>query len=75
MRRTSRTSLDDREDAARRKRRAAANWKKWNEERWWFLTCPGCEHQGEVHMTLTRLKAANLKCSECGTYIWRNDQS
>lgn len=63
----SRSNLDQRE-------RAAATWRKWNEERDWNLTCPSCEHEGEVHATLKRLKAANLKCSACGAYLWRNEE-
>jgi transcription elongation factor Elf1 len=59
-----RASLDDRE-------RAAARWRKWNEPRPWLLTCPSCEHIGTVHTTLKKLRAANLKCSACGAYLWR----
>lgn len=66
MRRTARQeSLDRRE-------RAAANWRKWNEVRPWLLTCPSCGHSGTVHTTLKKLRASNLKCSECGAYLWRN---
>jgi transcription elongation factor Elf1 len=61
----NRTSLDQRE-------RAAANWRKWNEARCWFLKCPICGHEGETHTTLKKLRAANIKCSACGTYLWRN---
>lgn len=66
-----RQSLDQREGAARRKRRAAANWRKWNEVRPWWLICTSCEHEGCVETTLKRLRAANLKCSECGAYLWK----
>lgn len=67
-----RPSLDEREDQARRKRRAAEQWRKWNEVRPWMLTCASCEHTGFVDTTLKRLRAANLKCSACGAYLWRN---
>lgn len=67
MQRTQRrTSLEQRE-------RAAAKHRKWNEVRPWMLICPSCEHQGIVNVTLRRLKAANIKCSACGAYLWRND--
>lgn len=59
-----RSSLDERE------RRAAAH-RKWHEVRNWHLKCPACEHEGDVLTTLTRLRAANLKCSACGGYLWR----
>lgn len=66
--RPNRANLDQRE-------RAAANWRKWNEERHWDLTCPTCEHEGTVFTTLRRLKASNLKCSACSAYLWRNSTS
>lgn len=59
-----RASLDDRE-------RRQATWRKWNEPRPWLLRCPSCEHEGWVETTLKRLKASNLKCSACGSYLWR----
>lgn len=55
-----------------RRERAAAQHRKWNEVRPWALKCPACEHEGFVNTTLKRLKASNLKCSECGAYLWRN---
>jgi len=61
-----RTSLDQRE-------RAAAQRSKWNDVRPWMLKCPICEHSGTVQTTLRKLKAANIKCSACGAYLWRND--
>jgi transcription elongation factor Elf1 len=67
-----RLSLDEREEIAARKRRAAATYRKWNEERPWHLVCPACEHEGWVTTTLKRLKASNLKCSACGSYLWRS---
>lgn len=51
--------------------RQAANWRKWNEVRPWWLTCPACEHEGCVETTLKRLRSANIKCSECGAYLWK----
>ena len=54
-------------------RRDQAMTRKWNDVRPWILTCPSCEHIGTVETTLKRLRAANLKCSECGTYVWRNN--
>lgn len=65
---SGRASLEERE-------RDAARWRKWNEERLWFLRCPACEHEGEVRTTLKRLRAANLKCSGCGSYLWRSGSS
>jgi hypothetical protein len=56
MRQTNRHSLEQRE-------RAAARWRKWNQERYWSLACPACEHKGEVLTTLKRLRASNIKCS------------
>lgn len=64
MQRT-RANLDDRE-------RAASRWRKWNEPRVWLLRCPSCDHEGEAFTTLKRLKAANIKCSVCSAYLWRN---
>jgi len=64
--RPSRSNLDQRE-------RAAAQHRKWNEERVWLLRCPSCDHEGEAFATLKRLKAANIKCSACGAYLWRNN--
>ena len=59
----SRSTFDERE---RRNR-----WRKWNEVRTWKLKCPSCGHQGDIKMPLKRLKASNLKCSACGSYLWR----
>jgi ribosomal protein S27E len=56
--RPSRSNLDQRE-------RAAANRRKWNEERVWQIKCPACGHAGMVFMTLRRLREVNLKCSAC----------
>lgn len=64
----TRKNLDEREEAARRK---TANRRKWHDVRPWHLTCPTCEHEGVVKTTLTRLRASSLKCSACGTYLWR----
>lgn len=64
----NRSNLDQRE-------RAAAQHRKWNEVRAWNLVCPSCQHEGEVHTTLKRLKASNIKCSACGAYLWRNSTS
>jgi transcription elongation factor Elf1 len=61
----NRSSFEQRE-------RDAARWRKWNEVRPWHLTCPSCEHDGFVNTTLKRLRAANIKCSACGAYLWRN---
>lgn len=70
-----RLSLDEREDMARQERRSrrrrADAYAKWNEVRPWFLRCPSCEHEGTVETTLKRLRAANLKCSACGAYLWK----
>lgn len=53
-------------------RRERALDRKWNEKRLWFLTCPACEHDGAVETTLKKLKSANIRCSACGAYLWRN---
>lgn len=53
-----RKTLDERE-------RAAANHRKWSEERVWQIKCPACSHTGTVYMTLRRLREVNLKCSAC----------
>lgn len=37
-----------------------------DEPRVWMLTCAECEHLGSVHLSLRRLRAARLTCSECG---------
>lgn len=67
LRTRGKPSLDERE-------RAAARWRKWNEVRAWHLVCSACEHDGYVNTTLKRLRAANLKCSSCGAYVWRNKE-
>lgn len=64
-------SLDEREREAARKRRSAAQWRKWNEIRVWLLKCPACDHEGEAETTLKRLRSSNIKCSACGSYLWR----
>lgn len=46
-----------------------------DEVRYWLLTCDECEHIGSVEITLRRLRAANLICSECGAPIRRNGSS
>ena len=53
----------------RRKRSMEA---RIDEVRAWFLRCASCEHTGCVNMTLRQLRASNLKCSKCSTYLWRN---
>ncbi len=63
--RESRSNLDQRE-------RAAALHRKWHEVRDWELSCPSCGHEGIARTTLKRLKAANIKCSACSAYLWRN---
>jgi len=65
-------SLDEREREAVKKRRDAANWRKWNEPRSWLLKCSACDHEGEATTTLKRLKSSNIKCSACGAYLWRS---
>jgi transcription elongation factor Elf1 len=45
-----------------------------DEVRTWSLTCNKCEHTGIVQITLRRLRAANLICSECGAPIKRNNR-
>jgi transcription elongation factor Elf1 len=40
--------------------------RRIDEVRTWFLTCPECEHLGEVDLTLRQLRSRNLICSECG---------
>ncbi len=52
----------------RRKQKLEANP---DEMRVWMLSCAECEHFGSVHMSLRRLRAANLVCSECGALIRR----
>lgn len=42
--------------------------------RWWILTCEECEHVGSIEITLRKLRAANLICSECGVPIKRNSR-
>lgn len=54
----TRRNLDEREDAAR-------NRRKWEEKRVWQIKCPACEHTGTVFMTLRRLRQVNLKCTAC----------
>jgi transcription elongation factor Elf1 len=45
--------------------------RRLNEVRSWSLTCRECGHEGDVLITLKRLRAANLICSECGAPIKR----
>lgn len=45
--------------------------RRLNEVRCWFLTCRECGHEGDVMITLKRLRAANLICSGCGAPIKR----
>lgn len=67
--------LAELEHLDRLNRRDQAMTRKWNDIRLWMLTCPGCEHVGTVETTLRRLRASNLICSACGTYIWHKPES
>lgn len=46
-----------------------------DEVRDWILTCEECEHVGCVNLSLRRLRAVNLICSECGVPIKRRRQT
>ena len=45
--------------------------ERLDEVRYWFLRCHSCEHSGGVEVSLRKLRAANLICSECGVPIRR----
>lgn len=58
---------------------ALSHWKRKksmesriDEVRVWELRCPGCEHEGFVTVSLRRLRASNLICSQCSRPLWRN---
>ena len=48
--------------------------ERLDEVRYWLLTCSECEHLGGVEVSLRKLRAANLICSECGVPIRRRDR-
>lgn len=45
--------------------------RRLNEVRIWTLTCRECGHEGELEITLRRMRQVNLICSECGVPIER----
>jgi transcription elongation factor Elf1 len=61
---------------------ALSHWKRkrkmearLDEPRVWMLECDECEHLGSVHISLRRLRAANLVCSECGAVLRKRSKA